>query len=322
MSAPALLVLPPELRELILVALLAEGEPISLQQSFTEPAISKVCRLLRKEALSVFYHDNTFCVDNSGGRVEATRKLNGTLTRMHPANLACIRRLRLDWNIQCQANSPACFSDQHVPIWHKYDPSDTSWSAPRYMVACYLTFTTQEPWVELSVGYYNNKLCNMTAKSVYEGMSGILLPTLIGPLATGQRRKQLTPIYFTKLVEVWQSLAAHSLSEKCSELQIRRLAAFNHPVTNRTLRDFQMQLMLLEQQNKKRLLMAREEQDSAGFHPPSTHGANDDSALQDSRTVSSTPVAGVPSRAGKEPSKIVKRKAPSRAGAQQSRVTR
>jgi hypothetical protein len=34
---------------------------------------------------------------------------------------------------------------------------------------------------------------------------------------------------------------------------------------NHALQDYQMQLMLLEQQNKKRLLMARQEQDSMSF---------------------------------------------------------
>ncbi|KAK0794088.1 hypothetical protein LTS16_014431 [Friedmanniomyces endolithicus] len=195
MSSPSLLGLPPELRELILVALLVEVEPISLQQRFMEPAVSRVSRSLREEALSVLYHDNTFCIDNSGGRVEAIRKLNSTLT---------------------------------------------------------------QPWVELSVGYYYNMLCNMTAKPLYEEISGMVLPTLIGPLSTSQRRKQLMPIYLTKLVEIWQILAARVLAEKSSELQIRRLAAFGHTANNHALQGFQMQLMLLEQQNKKRLLMARQ----------------------------------------------------------------
>ncbi|KAK0848605.1 hypothetical protein LTR02_004867 [Friedmanniomyces endolithicus] len=218
MSSPSLLGLPPELRELILVALLVEVEPISLQQRFMEPAVSRVSRSLREEALSVLYHDNTFCIDNSGGRVEAIRKLNSTLTR------ELVRSAR----------------------------------APRYMVACHLTLTTQEPWVELSVGYYYNMLCNMTAKPLYEEISGMVLPTLIGPLSTSQRRKQLMPIYLTKLVEIWQILAARVLAEKSSELQIRRLAAFGHTANNHALQGFQMQLMLLEQQNKKRLLMARQ----------------------------------------------------------------
>jgi len=141
MSSPSLLGLPPELRELILVALLVEVEPISLQQRFMEPAVSRVSRSLREEALSVLYHDNTFCIDNSGGRVEAIRKLNSTLTRIHPFNIARIRRLRLDWNIQCQANSPACFSDRHLPTLHKYDPSEASWSAPRALRATWSRVT-------------------------------------------------------------------------------------------------------------------------------------------------------------------------------------
>ncbi|KAF2868591.1 hypothetical protein BDV95DRAFT_609512 [Massariosphaeria phaeospora] len=38
------------------------------------------------------------------------------------------------------------------------------------------------------------------------------------------------------------------------------------PQGNHALQDYQMQLMLLEQQNKKRLLMARQEQDNVGLH--------------------------------------------------------
>lgn len=39
------------------------------------------------------------------------------------------------------------------------------------------------------------------------------------------------------------------------------------PTGNHALQDYQMQLMLLEQQNKKRLLMARQEQDTLGHQP-------------------------------------------------------
>ncbi|KAK1824379.1 hypothetical protein LTR12_001217 [Friedmanniomyces endolithicus] len=311
MSSPSLLGLPPELRELILVALLVEVEPISLQQSFTEPAVSRVCRNLREESLSVLYHDNTFCIDNEGGLFEATRKLNSTLARVHPFNIARIRCLRLDWNTHCRANASACFGDQLEPQFHACHWDNTRWSAPLYMVACYLTLTTQEPWV-LSVGFYENTLCKLAAKPLYEGMSAIVMPTLVGPLPVGQRRKQLTPIYFMKLVEAWHSLAGRVLAEKSEELHIQHLAAFGHP-QNHALQDYQMQLMLREQQNKKRLLMARQE-DISGFHAPSTRDAPYDTEQQDSRPVSSGPVSSgpvtrVPSRAGKGASKILKRKA-------------
>src|SRR5271155_5087001 len=45
---------------------------------------------------------------------------------------------------------------------------------------------------------------------------------------------------------------------------------------NHALQDYQMQLMLLEQQNKKRLMMARQEQDSIGREPsmPGQPGMN------------------------------------------------
>ena len=52
-------------------------------------------------------------------------------------------------------------------------------------------------------------------------------------------------------------------------------AAPGQPQGNHALQDYQMQLMLLEQQNKKRLLMARQEQDnqSGGSHPQAAVGA-------------------------------------------------
>lgn len=43
---------------------------------------------------------------------------------------------------------------------------------------------------------------------------------------------------------------------------------------NHALQDYQMQLMLLEQQNKKRLLMARQEQDNLGAGHPANVGPN------------------------------------------------
>ena len=45
--------------------------------------------------------------------------------------------------------------------------------------------------------------------------------------------------------------------------------AANPSQGNHALQDYQMQLMLLEQQNKKRLLMARQEQDNIN-HVPGT----------------------------------------------------
>ena len=49
-------------------------------------------------------------------------------------------------------------------------------------------------------------------------------------------------------------------------------SAPNGPGGNHALQDYQMQLMLLEQQNKKRLLMARQEQDTIGGRPDGQPG--------------------------------------------------
>lgn len=49
-------------------------------------------------------------------------------------------------------------------------------------------------------------------------------------------------------------------------------APAGQPGGNHALQDYQMQLMLLEQQNKKRLLMARQEQDSMSGHPGQAGG--------------------------------------------------
>lgn len=55
------------------------------------------------------------------------------------------------------------------------------------------------------------------------------------------------------------------------------------PQGNHALQDYQMQLMLLEQQNKKRLLMARQEQDMSGPHPQGGSGFATSMSPQGSR---------------------------------------
>lgn len=61
----SLVTLPYELREQILISLLCESGSIKLQhttdcKSAFTPPISQVCRLLRDEAVRVFYEVNTF----------------------------------------------------------------------------------------------------------------------------------------------------------------------------------------------------------------------------------------------------------------------
>lgn len=61
----SLLTLPYELREQILISLLCESGSIKLphtanRKSAFTPPVSQVCRLLRDEAVRVFYEVNTF----------------------------------------------------------------------------------------------------------------------------------------------------------------------------------------------------------------------------------------------------------------------
>ncbi|TKA79879.1 hypothetical protein B0A55_03662 [Friedmanniomyces simplex] len=329
MTTPSLLDLPPELRERIFIALLVDGAPTSLQHRFTEPEISKVCRLLRVESLGVFYYDSTFCIDNNGGHVQALQKLNSTLDRLRPSNLAGIRHLRLDWNTRCQGNSPVCFYIETVPNAHSCHNMDSGWSAPLYMVACYLTLTTQEPWVKLSVGFHDNALSNMIAKPLYEKMTEILVPTLAGPLPAGQRRKQLTSTYLVRLVEVWQHVASRLLAENCIKLQNQGLAAIGntanvgHNGGNHALQYYQMQLMLLEQQNKMRLIMARQVYDVwADFHPLSSSGSCDEPEQQGSRPVLTSLVTKDWALAGKGTGEDVRPKATARSKGKRSRAVR
>lgn len=59
-----------------------------------------------------------------------------------------------------------------------------------------------------------------------------------------------------------QQLGAMTEYYAGNQAQLRGLQAANGPSGNHALQDYQQQLMLLEQQNKKRLSMARQEQDS------------------------------------------------------------
>ncbi|KAK3668251.1 hypothetical protein LTR22_000936 [Elasticomyces elasticus] len=263
MATPNLLDLPPELRERVLKALLTDDAPVSLQHRLAEPEVSRVCRSLRDESLGVFFQESTFCIDNNGGHTVSMQKLSNTLQYMRTSDIASIRRLRLDWNTHCRGNEPYCFTIRTVPSDHSCHAMDTGWSAPVYLIACYITLTTQEPWAELSVSFFENALGSVTAQALHAKMSETLLQSLVGPLPAGQRRKRLTSSFLMTLAEVWQHIASRLLAQNCVVLQNQRMAAmpkFTNP-SGHTLQDFQMQLMLLEQQNKKRLLLAREEQD-------------------------------------------------------------
>ncbi|KAK5675970.1 hypothetical protein LTS10_011259 [Elasticomyces elasticus] len=256
MATPNLLDLPPELRERVLKALLVDDAPVSLQHRFAEPEVSQVCCPLREESLGVFFREGTFCIDNSGGHTEAMQKLSRTLHHMRASDIAKIRRLRLDWNTHCRGNGPSCFLIRTVPGGHSCHATETGWSAPVYLIACYITLTTQEPWAELSISFYDTALGNVTAQTLHAKMSEMLLQSLVGSLPAGQYRKRLTSSFLMRLAEVWQYTASRLLAQNCVMLQTQRITLGGH-----ALQDYQMQLMLLEQQNKKRLLMARQEQD-------------------------------------------------------------
>ncbi|KAK7183913.1 vault protein inter-alpha-trypsin [Paraphaeosphaeria sporulosa] len=80
-----------------------------------------------------------------------------------------------------------------------------------------------------------------------------------------------------------QQQPAHQMAQKHQMAQPQQASAFGQsnpaprPQGNHALQDYQMQCMLLEQQNKKRLLMARQEQDtlaSASYGTTNPEGVN------------------------------------------------
>ncbi|KAK5701674.1 hypothetical protein LTR97_004492 [Elasticomyces elasticus] len=266
MSTPTLLNLPPELQDRIFKALLVEDGITSLQHSFAEPKLSQVCRSLRKETLDVFYHDSTFCIDNDGGHIASMKRLSQTLGHLHSSDLASIRHIRLDWNTRCQGNWKLCFDLKSVPKKHQCLASDVGWSTPGYMVACYITLVPREPWAELSISFPDNALSKVVATPLHERMSEVVLPTLASLLRGGRQHKQLTRPYLKKIAKAWQHTASELLGRSCMEMQSQHLIATGRMTPaawgNHAYQDYQVQLMLLEQQNKKRLLMARQQQDA------------------------------------------------------------
>lgn len=92
----SLLTLPCELREHILTALLLQSGSIRLQHDtgcktvFT-PAISQVCRVLREEAVRVYYRVNTFTLTIDPEEVSLDIELFSRAQCTMYADIECIR---------------------------------------------------------------------------------------------------------------------------------------------------------------------------------------------------------------------------------------
>jgi len=236
--APSLLLdLPPELRERILVALLERNDPIRLQHGFQEPAISKANHQLKIESLAIYYSVNTFSIDNSGyvspgsddtkrrirhrsakggekGRAHdgyrdaSLEQLRKALNRIHPAHIARIRYIRLEWNAHCKANAANCFDDRPDYAMQRCDDTlpGNGWRAPVFMEACNISLIPRKPWATLSISYYENDMCRQAAPPLYEKVKAMVLRSLSRPLPTLQRRQQLSAEYIIKLAEKWMMM--------------------------------------------------------------------------------------------------------------------
>lgn len=75
-------------------------------------------------------------------------------------------------------------------------------------------------------------------------------------------------------------------------MNAQRMGGANAQGGNHALQDYQMQLMLLEQQNKKRLLMARQEQDNMAQPHPGSGGANPQFTMAPSMSPSQSRAGG------------------------------
>ena len=251
-SAPSpLLDLPPELRDRILGFFLLTPSPISLEHRVGIPYIAQVNQCLREEALQVFFERNTFAITNRSSHAAARKRVAHALSFLLPEHLARIRHLRLDWNTYCLASSDDCLLsppyDQHVCL------PGPSYAAPVYMAACYVGLTWHEPALRLSVDVYDNDLCRTLAKPLYEKMSDAFTGILASwPLASNGRRV-LDANRLHQIADRWDDIAEHALRIRAREIVPRYPAA---------LQDFQMQLMLLEQLNRRRLLRARQSDDT------------------------------------------------------------
>lgn len=121
------------------------------------------------------------------------------------------------------------------------------------MAACYVGLTWREPALRLSVDVYDNDLCRTLAKPLYEKMSDAFTGILASwPLASNGRRV-LDANRLHQIADRWDDIAEHALRIRAREIVPRYPAA---------LQDFQMQLMLLEQLNRRRLLRARQSDDT------------------------------------------------------------
>ncbi|KAK5127429.1 hypothetical protein LTR85_006768 [Meristemomyces frigidus] len=92
---PTLCELPPELRNRINEMVLIQEEPFLITDDVitaTQPPVSLVCKLLREEALSIFYSSNQFIVIISQQDISAVQ---GWLRAIGSKNARHIRKLEV-----------------------------------------------------------------------------------------------------------------------------------------------------------------------------------------------------------------------------------
>lgn len=124
-------------------------------------------------------------------------------------------------------------------------------------------FQGQNPGMQKNLQVYAHQLAQQQGRSVMN--QGVPMPNgMMNPgVMPHQGSPMLGPVDSQSLMAM-EALYQNPQMAAAFRQQANGMSAANGQGGNHALQDYQMQLMLLEQQNKKRLMMARQEQDSIG----------------------------------------------------------
>lgn len=126
------------------------------------------------------------------------------------------------------------------------------------------SFQTQNPAMQKNLQVYAQNLAHQQGRSMMN--QGVSMPNgMMNPgVMPNQCSPMLGPVDGQNLIQGMQFETLYGTPHNLAALrqQQANMPGGNGQGGNHALQDYQMQLMLLEQQNKKRLMMARQEQDN------------------------------------------------------------
>jgi hypothetical protein len=256
-----LLDLPEEIEEHVYGFLFAHSPPISLHDGVEEPPISTVCRRTRAASLKVFYMDQRFAISSTfiinpsatGLRLSPSLPVNGKVVTQ-------IRRIRLHWT-ERQAHSSTTAVSFYCLSGPAEDsiPTDINPVSIHDVVVVDVCLKTTAPWYDFVLASRSSRVSTEAQEGMLAHLKRILNNSLGGAIHSSHRRKHFTKAYAVQLFRVcnlWlQQVTCEHRPPRPLPTMTASTATTNPGMDNNALQDYNMQLILLEQQNRQRFLL-------------------------------------------------------------------